>query len=402
MKFRYIVYNEDRTLISGKLDAESEEGALNILNYGGYYPVSIKRDIPFFNQEKLLSGFYRIDVREIIRFTRQLALLLESGADILGSLHLLQQQITSKTLRKVIGRVVSDIRAGNSLSTALMKHPKAFSEIYCKTIAAGEQGGTLEIALRNVAGYMERTVNAQKKLKNALTYPFIVAVVAIIVVFVLLYFVFPAFGGLYTALKTEPPLSMRIMMGTSTWLNQYWHYLMSGVFTVMIIAFATIRTKTGKYQWHRLLLKLPVIGRIVILQELSRCCQVMSLLFKVGLPAPEILHLAISGTTNMVVAEALTGVQEELMGGSGLSKPMASRRLFLPMMVQMVSAGEETGNLDDTLSTTAESFAIECEDRTNSAIELVQPAMTVGIGILVAFIAVSLVSAMYSIYGQLG
>ncbi|MFC1970940.1 type II secretion system F family protein [Chloroflexota bacterium] len=402
MRFRYTVHTKDRGLITGRLEAENQEVATNILNYGDYSLVNIKPDIPFIDYDKFLARFSQVDVREIVRFNRQLALLLESGADLLASLRLLQQQVASKTLKKVIGQVIDDIRGGNSLSAALVKHPGVFPDLYCRTIEAGESAGSLEIALRHVADYMEKEANAQKKIKNALTYPIIVAVVAIIVVFVILIFVFPVFIELYENLGAEPPVTMRLLLDLSAFLSQYWLYVILGVLAVIILAFAYIQTRNGKYQWHRLLLKLPVIGRIVHLNQLARSCQIMSLLFKVGLPVPEIVRVAIRSATNMVLVEALTGVQQELMGGSGLSAPMARRKIFLPVMVQMVASGEETGNLDATLLTTAETFAVESEDMTNNAIELILPVMTVVLGVLVAFIAITIVSTIYSFYGQIG
>jgi type IV pilus assembly protein PilC len=163
-----------------------------------------------------------------------------------------------------------------------------------------------------------------------------------------------------------------------------------------------VRTSKGKYQFDKLVMRLPVIGRIAVLNELSRFGRTMALLFKVGLPLPEIMSLVVQNTGNTVVAEALAGVQRDLMRGEGLSKPMGKRALFLPLMVQMVSVGEETGNLDATLSTVAETYEIEADDRTSAAISMIQPAMTVVIGVVIAFIALTMVTAMYSLYGQMG
>jgi type IV pilus assembly protein PilC len=161
------------------------------------------------------------------------------------------------------------------------------------------------------------------------------------------------------------------------------------------------RTPEGKYRLDAALLKAPVIGRIINLTELSRICRTVALLFKVGLPLPDIMSLSVQSTGNKVCSEALAGVQKELMHGEGLSKPMSRRRFFLPLMVQMVSVGEETGNLDTTLNTVAETYEVEADDRTQSAIGMIQPIMTVGIGLMIGFIAVSMVSAMYSLYGNI-
>ena len=168
-----------------------------------------------------------------------------------------------------------------------------------------------------------------------------------------------------------------------------------------VFGFTYIRTPAGKYQWDKLSLRLPIIGRILLLNELSRCCRTISLLFKVGLPLPEILAMASQGTNNKTMAEALNGVQQDLIRGEGLSKPMSRRSIFLPLMVQMVGVGEETGNLDNTMATVALSFEVDADDRTSTAVGLIQPVITIAIGLVVAWIAIALVSAMYGVYGQL-
>lgn len=400
MEFQYVAYTEEKKLVKGKLTANNEEAALNLLSYGGYQTISLKETVPFFNLEKLMSRFTRVKPQEIIMFSRQMALLLESGTDIVTSLELLQSQLTNYTLRKVLGAVAADIRGGSSLSAALAKHPQAFPPLYARTISAGEQAGNLEIVMRQMADYLERGMTTEKKIKNALTYPIIVAIVAFVVVAILVTFVLPAFTGLYSALGADLPATTRIIIGLSEWLIDYGMFLLLGIVALVAVVYIYIRTPAGKYQLDKLMLNAPVIGRINLLSELSRCCRTIALLFKVGLPLPDVMAQAIHGTNNKVVREALSEVQKELIRGEGISKPMAKRKLFLPLMVQMVGVGEETGHLDTTLSTVAETYEVEADDRTSTAVGLIQPAITVIIGVVIAFIAISLVSAMYSIYGQ--
>ncbi len=400
MDFQYIAYTSDRRLVKGRLSATNEEAAANLLNYGGYQVVSLKTLTPFFNMGSLAARFSRVKPAEIIMFSRQLALLLESGTDIVTALELLQSQTTNRTLKSVLGEVASDIRGGSSLSTALSKHTRAFPEIYHRTIAAGEQGGNLEIVLRQMADFLERGVVTQKKIKNALTYPFMLAGVAVVVVAILVTFVMPTFTGLYSSFGVELPLPTRMLIGITDWLFQYGLYLLLVIIAAVVIGYIYIRTPAGRYQLDKLMLSLPVVGRINLLSELSRCCRTMALLFKVGLPLPEIMSMAIHGSNNKVMVEALTEVQQELIRGQGLSKPMAKRALFLPLMVQMVGVGEETGNLDNTLATVAQSYEVEADDKTSSAVGLIQPAMIIVIAVVIGFVAIALLSAMYSIYGQ--
>jgi type IV pilus assembly protein PilC len=400
MDYRYTAYAEDKGLIRGRLSADTEEAAINLLSFGGYQVVSLKLITPFFSNERLLARFSRVNSKEIILFSRQLALLLESGTDIVSALELIQSQITSRALKKTISDVTSDIRGGSSLSAAMGKHPRTFPEVYHRTIAAGEQAGNLEVVLRQMADHLERAALTGKKIKSALSYPIMIAVVAVVVVVVLVTYVLPKFNDLYESFGAKLPITTRIVISLSKWSTHYGLYVILGILILAGLAYAYTRTPAGKYQWHRLLLSLPIVGRINLLTELSCCCRIMALLFKVGLPLPEIMALAIRGTSNTVMAEALTGVQQDLIQGEGLSKPMAKRKLFLPLMVQMVGVGEETGNLDNTLNTVAQSYEVEADDRTSSAVGLIQPVLTIAIAVVVGFIAISMLSAMYSIYGQ--
>ena len=402
MDFAYSAYTEDKRLVKGKVTANTEEAASELLNYGGYRVVSLKSATPLINKERLLASFSQVKTHEIVMFSRQLALLLESGTDIVTALDLLQNQITNETLKGMVGEVASDIRGGSPLSKALSKHPRAFSRMYYQAIAAGEQGGNLEVVLKQMADYMEKAVVTQKQIKSALRYPVMVFVAAIVVVLVLVTWVFPTFAGLYIQLGAQLPLPTRILIGLTNWTNHYGLYLLLGVVIAVAVIYIYIRTPAGRYRWDKLMLNVPVIGRIVRLGELSRACRTMSMLIKIGLPLPETLIMTTNSSSNKFVVENLTGVHQELIRGEGLSGPMAKREVFLPLMTQMVKVGEETGNLDNTLITVAENFDMESSDKTKAAVGLIQPILTVFIGLVVGFLVLAMFSAMYSIYGQLG
>jgi len=400
MEYAYVAYTEDKRLVKGRVTATNEEAANALLSYGNYQVLSLKAVVPLLNMESIVSRFSQVKPVEIMLFSRQLALLLESGTDIVSALDLLRSQIDNRTLRTAVAEIVYDIRSGSSLSVALSKHPRAFSQMYCQAIAAGEQGGNLEVVLRQMADHLERGITTEKKIKNALTYPIIVAVVAIIVVSLLVTFVMPTFVQLYSSFKTELPFATRLLINTSEWLGMYGLYLLLALAAVVVVGYIYTRTPTGRYQWDKLQLRMPVVGRINLLGELSRACRTMALLLRVGLPLPQIMAMAVSGSTNKVIEQALAEVQQELIRGEGFSRPMSRREVFLPLMVQMATVGEETGSLDNTLTTVAQSYEIEADDKTSRAVGLIQPALTIIIGIVVAFVAVALLSAMYSIYGQ--
>jgi type IV pilus assembly protein PilC len=400
MDYQYVACGEDNRVARGKVSAASEEAATDMLAYSGYRVLSLKEVTPFLPTGKLTAQLSHINPREIIMFSRQLALLLESGTDVVASLELLQGQVSNGSLKKIIGEVVSDVRAGSPLSEALSKHPRAFSPIYHRLVAVGEKTGNLEVVLRRAADYMERMATTQKSIKGALTYPIILCVVAVIVIGVLVVFVLPAFSGLYASFGVQLPAITRAVLAITDWLQHYGLWLLLGIVAVIVAGFAYTRTPAGRYQWDKLALSFPKIGHINLLNELSRCCRSMSLLYGSGLPLPEIMTLVIQGTNNKAMAKALTEVQQSMIGGAGLSGPMAKNNLFMPLMVQMTAVGEETGNLDNTLATVAESYEAEADDKTKAMVALITPAMTVIIGVIVALIALALMSAMYSIYGQ--
>jgi len=400
MDYQYMAYTQDRRLVKGKISAASEEAATSLLSYGGYQLISLKAVTPFLNAGRLQFFTSRVSAKEVIMFSRQLALLLESGTDIITSLGLLQGQVANRGFKKAISEIMADIRGGSSLSSAMGKHPRVFPEMYHRTIAAGEQGGNLDVVLRQMADYLERSVITAKKIKAALTYPVMLAGIGVVVVGILVKFVLPSFTSLYSAFGAKLPPLTKLVMDAANWFNANLFGLLFGLIGVVLLVLVYTRTPAGRYNLDKLLLKLPVIGRVNLLNELSRCCRTIALLFKVGLPLPDILAQAIYSTKNRVVIQALTEVRQELIRGEGLSKPMAKRDLFLPLMVQMAGVGEETGNLDNTLITVAQSFEIEADDKTSAAIGLIQPALVVGIALVIGFFAVSLLSAMYSIYGQ--
>jgi len=401
MDYSYVAYNKDRKLVKGKLSASNDGAASNLLGSSGYQVLSLKAQASLLNSDKLNMTLGSVNPKEIIMFSRQMALLLSSGTDIVASLELLQTQVSNKELKKKLSEVAADIRGGSSLSNAMRKHPRVFPALYWRAISAGEKSGNMELVMRQMADYMEKRMITEKKIRSALSYPIFVVITAVGVVAVLVNFVMPSFSTLYSAFGSSLPTLPRLMMDGSAWLKHNGLYIFLGFVLLGALLYIFARTPRGKYLLDRASLHMPVIGRIINLNELSRLCRTMSLLFKVGLPLPEIMALSVQNTNNKIVAESVAGVQQDLIRGEGLSKPMTKRSFFLPLMVQMVAVGEETGNLDNTLATVAETYEVEADDRTAAAVGLITPIMTIVIGGMIALIAVTMVTAMYSLYGQI-
>jgi type IV pilus assembly protein PilC len=403
MYYQYLVYTADKKVAKGVQAADNADIANRILVGQGYKVLSLKPTSAFLSGSGHLGQFFnKVSAENLVTFSRQFALLHESGTDIVSTLELLRTHNRNRTLKKVLGDIIQDLNKGSTLSDAMAKHPNVFSKIYVQSIKVGEQSGDLENVLRQMADFLEREVKASKGVKNALRYPIIVSVVAVVVIILLVTFVLPSFMGIYKSLHMTLPATTQFLISAADWASHYGIFVLGAIFVAGILFFIWKTTAEGKFQWDRLMLKVPYLGRVNHLSELSRCCRSISILYRAGLQVPDILMMAIDTSSNLVIKQALTEVYRAVVKGEGLSRPMKDDPVFLDMMVQMVSVGESTGSLDKTLMATADTYEAEAEERMQGFVALIQPAITVVIGIVVAFLAISLISAMYSMYGQVG
>jgi type IV pilus assembly protein PilC len=263
-------------------------------------------------------------------------------------------------------------------------------------LAVGEQTGNLEQVLRNLATFIEKQSAAMSKLKAALTYPAIVSVLAVVVMIIMITFVLPPILGMFTSLKGEVPITTKLLLAMVGLFQNYGLHMLVVVLAAGFVGYTYSKTPTGHYYRDLVMLKLPIIGRINIISELARCCRSMSLLFKAGLPLPDIMTLASQASGNNVLAKALEDVEQDMLKGEGLSAPMRKRWVFLPLMVEMTKVGEATGTLDATLVTVAENYEIEADSRIQTVLSMIEPTMTIAIGIAVGFLALSIFMPLYS------
>ncbi len=401
MDYTYVAYTEARRLVKGKISAANEQMASEALGKVGYRLVSLKPVSAFLpSLGRLLPG--RVKLQDMILFSRQLALLTDSGVGIVQSLELLSEQTANRMLGNVLTSVVTELRGGSSLSAALAKHPRVFSNLYSRMVAVGEQTGELGVILRALAEYMQREAVAVGKLKAAMIYPAVVLLLAIVVIYVLLGVAMPPLLSIFETFGAELPLPTRILIFVVNFLSHYGLYLFLTLVAVGVLGFLYTRSKTGRFQRDKFILSLPVIGRLVLLTELARVCRNLGLLFKAGLPLPEVTALTRRAIGNQVINEALAGVERDMIRGEGLSGPMSKNRIFLPLMVAMTRVGEEVGNLDETLVTVAENYEVEADDRQRTLLGLIEPAMMIVLGGLVGFVALSLFMAIYGVLGSMG
>jgi type IV pilus assembly protein PilC len=401
MEYEYVGYTTDRKVVKGRITADNEKSAGDMLSRSGYQVLNIKVVTPFltgtpsFMKAKVGQG-------DIVMFSKQLALLLESGVGIVQSLELLSVQTTNKSLATMLGTVIADLRAGLPLSASLEKHSSAFSRMYCKIIAVGEQTGQLESVLRNLASYAEQANAATKKIKQAMTYPVIVLILAVVVGIVAVTFVLPPILSIFTTFGGNIPFMTQMLIGFITFFSHYGVFVLIGLGVAALMGYLYVKTPDGNFQKDRLVLAIPVIGRLALVNGLGRICRSITLLFRSGLPLPDILRLTADSAGNQVISKALMVVEQDIIRGESLAVSMKRSPIFLPLMVEMTRVGEETGNLDNTLTIVADSFEIESADKLQTLLSMIEPAMTILIGLAVGFLALSIFIPIYSSLSLIG
>ena len=402
MVYRFTAYTIDKRIVEGTIEAASESLAEEALYRAGHQRVlSLKEVRSGISREQLLPSFFGVKAQEVIDFSRKLATFIESGITILTALELLKDHTSRRALRKVISGLVDELRAGGSLSKALSKYPQVFPSTYCQVIKASEQAGNLEFGLRQTASYMEQQLKAKKKIKRALAYPTLVLVMAAGVFALLVTVALPPLIGLFTSFGVELPWTTRLLLGTADFLINYKLHLVGGILAFIILLIGFSKLPAGKSVMDRLLLKLPVIGSLIVEKNMAHFSLTTSMLLKAGLLLPQIMNIVISTISNEVIRQALSEVRERLVQGQGLSQPMKNIKLFPRLLVEMVVVGERTGNLESTLATAANYYEERVGQKIDTLISMIEPTLTLVVGSVVAFIALSMITPLYQIIGSI-
>ena len=400
LTYRYKATTRQGALVKGNIKAPSEIAAERLLVAKGYIPEHIEVAPSMFSLEEAFPTLFRVKPRDVVVFSRQLATLLRSGISLLPGLEILQGQVaSSRAFNSILASIVNDLRSGGSFSSSIGKHPKAFSDIYCRTIAVGEETGNLEIVLNRMADYMERQTAMAQKVKKALTYPAIVMCVGVAVVILLITVVMPQLLGMFTALNVELPLPTKILIAVTELFTNYTLYIVVAVAALGALLLWLTKQATGRRLFDRVRLSAPLIGPPALLSELGRFARSLSVLMTAGLKLQETMELLPQATTNMVFRDALNSVNERLLLGEGLADPMTRISLFPPLLVQMVAVGEETNTLDFTMGVVADFYETAAEEKTASLVGMIAPISTIGIALLVGFIALSVLMPMYTLTG---
>ncbi len=334
---------------------------------------------------------------ELAMFSRQLATFVTAGVPITRALGVIAEETSSKSLRYALRQVLEDLGEGLSVAESFARYPKMFSPLYVNMVRAAELTGNLDTVLRKLDQYITREDQVNKKIKNALAYPVIILLMAVVSVTILIAFVLPRFESLFKEFKAELPVTTKVLLGISSFTtnNRVGIVIGLGAFVGFIVL--SQRFPRGRYARDWLILKIPVIGSLARFSSVARFCRTLSTMLAAGVPVARSFDIVVASTANRVIQKKLLPVKERLMSGEGFSAPLAEAHVFPPMVVQLVRVGEETGSLEKFLSETADYYESELEFRLAGAIALIEPAMMVTVGGITGFVAISLVSAVYAL-----
>ena len=403
LTYRYVASTRQGEQVKGNIKAPTEIAAERLLIDKGYIPEHVELAPSMFSLEEALPSLFQVKTRDVVVFSRQLATLLRSGISLLPALEILQGQVgSSRGFTRILGSVLNEIRAGGSFSQAISKHPKAFNEIYCRTIAVGEETGNMEAVLHQMAAYLEKQSALAQRVKKALTYPMMVLGVGVVVIALLITVVMPKLLDMFLAMSVELPLPTRILISITEIFTTHTLYIaIAGAFLVALVLWL-VKQPTGRRVLDRVRLSMPLIGPPALMSELGRFARSLSVLVGAGLKLQEIMELLPQSTTNRVFRDALDQVHERLFLGEGLADPMSRLAIFPPLMVQMVAVGEESNSLDFTMGVVADFYETAAEEKTAAMVGMIGPFSTIGIALLVGFIALSVIMPMYTLTGAFG
>ena len=399
--YSYRAYTDAGRRREGRLEAEGISAAEQALWLEGLKIVRLEPVAPPKTMADYFPSLYRISRQDVILFTRQLSTFVGAGVPMSRGLQTIAEETSSVLFKRVILRILDDLERGQNLSEALARHPSVFPTLYIDLVKVAELTGNLEATLRQLAGYLRRDLNTVRRVRSALIYPAVLLCVAAAVVVILVFFALPAFVKIFAEFRVQLPLPTRILLGVVEFLRAWGLVIGIGLAAGAVAVVLALQTAWGAYNKDRLALRVPIFGPIVLAAIMNRFARTLSMVLRAGAPLGQTFDAVSKGTGNRVFQRGLDAVREQMTSGEGFSGPLAQTHLFPPMLTQMVRVGEETGTLDTYLEQAADFYEEELDYRIRAMTSLIEPVMTIVVGLVVGFIAVSLISAMYGLIGAL-
>ncbi len=404
-KFRYVGLREDGKRIEAEIDADTLKEARKLLRRQGIKPSRITPpsvlniDLGQWLVDKGLASAFTH--KDLMRFTRQLSILINAGVPIMECLEILYKQEKNLFFKKTIRNIASQVEGGKSLFDSLTS-AKHFSRLYCNLVKAGESAGILDSILVKLAEFMEKQDKLRRKVKGALTYPAIVVAVGILVLWGLMTFVVPQFVGMLEESGQEIPAITQFVIDTSNFFRDYTLLMVPILIAAFMVFINFIRTREGKLAWDRFLMNSPLFGELIIKANLGAFCRTLSTTLGAGVPIIDALDICIETLDNQQIARDLTTVRKAVTEGKSITEPLQRIKYFPELVSQMIKVGESTGNLDSMLEKVANVFDEEVENVVENLTKLIEPLILVVLGGMIAVVLVAMYLPVFLAAGGVG
>lgn len=385
--------------ISGTMDASNESSIVNSLRGKGLYPLEVKQKIA--SKDINFDLFQKVTLKDIAVFCRQFSTIIGAGITVVNGLDILREQTENKKLKSIIDKAFEEVQKGTSLSDTLRQY-KEFPVMFVNMVAAGEASGRLDEILQRMAVYYEKEHKLRSQIKSAMTYPAAIAILAVGIVIFLVTSILPTFVSMFQQFNAPLPLPTQIILGFSDSITKYWYIYIISIALIAYILKKYTSSPAGRYKYASLIFKLPIIGKINKKMVTSRFSRTMSILLSSGIPVIQAMDILEKTITNAVVEAGISKCKDEIRKGAGISKPISSIKVFPPMLIQMISIGEETGTLDEMLSKTSQFYDEEVDTLVASLTSLIEPIIIVVLAVIVGFIVISIMLPIFSIYQYAG
>ena len=413
--FAFEALKNDGQKVKSEVTAESKDEAIKKIQGQGLRPTRIKaqkeqgksRAVPGVEPsapKKKGGGLFARGVRavDVVTFTTQLSTLQDAGLPIVRSLKILEEQQKPGKFKTQLEEVSSEVEQGSTLSEAMSKYPRTFDKLYISMVKAGEAGGVLDVILRRLAGFMEKSQKLRKKVKGALIYPAAVISVAAAILVVIMLFVVPAFEKMFKDIGQELPAPTQLLLSTSEAIQNYWYLIPLIPILLMAIMKLIARTDAGERAIDAFKLRMPVFGNIIKKSSVARFCRTLGTLIASGVPILEALRIVKDAVGNVVIANAIEDVHGSIREGDTIADPLRASGIFDELLVNMIDVGEETGELDKMLMKIADNYEADVDVAVEGMSSLLEPLLIVGMGLVVGFIVISLFLPLVSIIKNIG
>lgn len=389
--------------IRGKAEAESERDLINRLRTQGFLILGIERDrdIQTVMQSRGSLFSRRISGTELAVFSRQFATMINAGLPVVTALKVLSRQTSSERLHRHLSQIAADVEAGEGLSTAFSRHGSAFPTLMVQLIAAGEVGGILDEVLVRLATHLEKEETIRQKVRSALIYPSMVSLVALAVVIALVTFVVPKFVAMYADLNAELPIFTQLLIGASDMFRNYWWLGVGGGTLGGIGLRGWLRTDRGAEIWDRLALKMPIFGPMVTKQAIARFSRTLAGLLTSGIPILQALAVVERTVGNRVIGTAIRQALDDVRQGQNLVSPLRRSAVFPPMVLEMISIGEETGTMEEMLGKVADFYEEDVQRIAERLSASLEPAIIVALALTIGFIVASIMLPIFNLWSSI-